>query len=171
MIELRNQSLPIRPASEVMQLDRLGIFRQTSISFLRTLLRQMMREDWEIKNRIFNLDNNGYGYAVYTVHTAKDVFSFTVISNDIPDTSRSDRVISKEWDVTFALSEGIVDEEKIESLQNELPKQESGRADAFDIVWSRANKSNRVFSYVTDCLKKGKQPNAEIVNEVGYLLR
>src|SRR5699024_8223693 len=108
---------------------------------------------------------------VYTVHTAKDVFSFTVISNDIPDTSRSDRVISKEWDVTFALSEGIVDEEKIESLKNELPKQESGRADAFDIVWSRANKSNRVFSYVTDCLKKGKQPNAEIVNEVGYLLR
>ena len=171
MVRSNSQTLPIRPANEVMKLNRLGVFRQTSISFLRTLLRKMMREDWQIKNRIFSLDENGYGHAVYTIYTPKDVFSFTVVTNEMLDENRSDRVISTEWDVTFALSEGIIKEDKISSLREELPKQEAGRANAFDIVWSRANKSNRVFSYVVDCLKEGKQPDPEIVNEVGYLLR
>lgn len=161
----------LRPASEVMKLERLGAFRLTSLSFLRILLRNMMRESWEITCKAFQLDKHGYGYAIYSIQTPKHAFSFVAISTKISDEERSDRVISKKWDVTFALCEGELSEEKLKRLLKELPKQEAGRADAFDLVWSRANKSNRVFDYVIDCLAAKEQPDPKILNEVGYLLR
>lgn len=86
----------------------------------------MMREDWQIKNRIFSLDENGYGHAVYTIYTPKDVFSFTVVTNEMLDENRSDRVISTEWDVTFALSEGIIEEDKISSFTRGVTETRSG---------------------------------------------
>lgn len=161
----------IRPASEVMTLERIGAFRLTSLSFLRTLLRNMMRENWEIEQTTFKLDEYGHGHAIYKIETPKHTFSFVVVSSKIKDEERSDRVISEKWDVTFALSEGIVTEDKVWRLTEELPKQEAGRGDAFDLVWSRANKSNRVFEYVIESLVKGEQPDPKYLNEVGYLLR
>lgn len=167
----KNQQFKLRPASEVMKPERIGSFRQTSLSFLRTLLRNMMREKWEVEQTTFQLDIEGYGYAIYTINTPKHIFSFVVVSSKIDEAARSDRVISKEWDVTFALSEGVVSADKVERLTEQLPKQEEGRADAFDLVWSRANKSTRIFNYVIDCLIAGDQPDPRVLNEVGYLLR
>ncbi|WP_040608939.1 hypothetical protein [Salinicoccus carnicancri] len=161
----------LRPASEVMKLERIGAFRLTSLSFLRILLRHMMRENWKIRRTVLDLDENGYGHAIYSIDTSKHEFSFVVISTKIKDEERSDRVISKNWDVTFALSEGRISETKLERMKRELPKQEAGRGDTSDLVWSRANKSNRIFDYVIDCLANQKQPDPEILNEVGYLLR
>src|SRR5690625_1507048 len=161
----------VRHASEVMQLERIGTLRLTSLSFLRTLLRNIMRENWEINCTVFKLNKDGYGHAIYKIETPKHTFSFVVVSSKIKEEERSDRVISKKWDVTFGLSEGIVTEDKVWRLTEELPKQEAGRADAFDLVWSRANKSNRMFNYVIDCLINQKQPDLNYLNEVGYLLR
>lgn len=168
---VKHERHKLRPASEVMTLERIGAFRLTSLSFLRILLRHMMRENWQIGCRTLELDEKGYGHAVYGIDTPKHTFSFVVISSDIDDDERSDRVISKKWDVTFALCEGEVTEEKLERMKRELPKQEAGRGDAHDLVWSRANKSNRIFDYVIDCLVKEEQPDPKILNEVGYLLR
>ena len=167
----KREKYNVRPPSEVMTLERIGAFRLTSLSFLRTMLRNMMREHWQIEQTVFKLDNQGYGHAIYQIETSKHTFSFVVVSSKIKEEERSDRVISEKWDVTFALSEGIVSEDKIYRLTNELPKQEAGRGDAFDLVWSRANKSNRMFNYVIDSLVNGKQPDPTYLNEVGYLLR
>lgn len=161
----------LRPASEVMKLERIGAFRLTSLSFLRILLRHIMRENWEISRSQFVMDKEGHGHAVYHIQTPKHEFSFVVISTKISDDERSDRVISQKWDVTFALSEGKVTEEKLQQMKEQLPKQEAGRGDAFDLVWSRANKSNRIFDYVIQSLAEQKQPDPRILNEVGYLLR
>ncbi|WP_298788962.1 hypothetical protein [uncultured Marinococcus sp.] len=161
----------LRPASEVMTQERIGAFRLTSLSFLRTMLRNMMRENWQIECTTFDLNEEGYGYAIYSVQTPKHLFSFIVISTRINEEERSDRVISEKWDVTFALCEGTISSEKLERLKVELPKQEVGRSDSSDLVWSRANKSNRVFNYVIECLTKQEQPDPQTLNEVGYLLR
>ncbi|WP_080872411.1 hypothetical protein [Oceanobacillus timonensis] len=171
MIEMKHENHKLRPASQVMKLERIGAFRLTSLSFLRILLRHMMRENWQVERTVFELNQDGHGHCVYQIQTPKHTFSFIVISTTIKDDERSDRVISQTWDVTFALCEGIVSDKKIESLKKELPKQEAGRGDAFDLVWSRANRSNRIFDYVIDCLAGQKQPDPKILNEVGYLLR
>lgn len=171
MVTVEHAEHKLRPASEVMKLERLGAFRLTSLSFLRILLRHMMRENWQIDRTAFELDTEGHGYAIYNIQTPRHQFSFVAISTKINDAERSDRVISQKWDVTFALCEGTVSDEKLERLKGELPKQEAGRGDASDLVWSRANKSNRTFDYVIDCLAKKQQPDPRILNEVGYLLR
>src|SRR5690625_2231800 len=165
------EEIKMRSPSEVMKLNRIGIFRQTSLSFLRILIRRMFREKWGISKQTFSLDAQGYGHAIYIIETPEHTFSFVVVSSEIDDHTRSDRVIATEWDVTFTLHEGVITEEQLKNLLKELPKQEAGRAGAKDLVWSRANKSTRVFNYIVDCLTEGKQPDPTIINQVGYLLR
>ncbi len=161
----------MRPAAEVMQIERLGALRSTSLSFLRILTRKMMREAWKIDRISFDLDAAGYGEAVYHITTPGGLFTFVVFSQEIDDEDRSDRVISEKWDVTFALCEGKIAKEKKERLRNELPKQEFGRGDVHDLVWSRANKSGRMFLHVLEALVNEKQPDPAVLNEVGYLFR
>jgi hypothetical protein len=57
----------MRPASQVMQLNRLGSFHQSRLSFMRTLVRRMVQENWQINSTLFDLDAEGYGTAVYEV--------------------------------------------------------------------------------------------------------
>lgn len=161
----------LRSASEVMQIERLGAFRLTSLSFLRIMMRKIMKEAWKIERVSFELNEEGYGEALYQIITPQGIFTFIVFSMELSKESRSDRVISEKWDVTFALCEGIPSAEKLSRLRKELPKQELGRGDADDLVWSRANKSERMFHYVAESLINGKQPDPKIVGEVGYLLR
>ncbi|WP_153730507.1 hypothetical protein [Sporosarcina obsidiansis] len=161
----------LRPASEVMQIQRLGVMRSTSLSFLRIMFRKMMREAWKIEQTAFNLDNKGYGEALYAITTPQGHYTFIALSREISDENRSDRVISERWDVTFALCEGDISEKKLKKMRQELPKQEMGRGDVTDLVWSRANKSERVFTHVVEALSKGEQPDMEIVYDIGYLFR
>jgi hypothetical protein len=161
----------IRPPSEVMIPERLGAFRLTSISFSRSIIRKMMKEKWKIKRELFTLDQNGHGEAYYSIQTEQGTYYFIVFSHELSDNERSDRVISEKWDVTFALCEGPINEMKINRLRNELPKQELGRGDVKDLVWSRANKSTRVFESVIEALCNGRQPDPDQLASTGYLLR
>ncbi|PIC64416.1 hypothetical protein CSV79_06425 [Sporosarcina sp. P13] len=161
----------LRPASEVMQIQRLGVMRSTSLSFLRILCRKMMREAWKIEQTAFDLDKEGYGEALYTITTPKGQYTFVALSREISDENRNDRVISEKWDVTFALCEGDISDKKLKRMKQELPKQEMGRGDVTDLVWSRANKSERVFNHVVEALSKGEQPELEMLYDIGYLYR
>lgn len=69
MISMKREHYSVRPASEVMTLERIGVFRLTSLSFLRTMLRNMMRGNWEIEQTNFKLDQFGHGYAIYKIET------------------------------------------------------------------------------------------------------
>ncbi|MYL34987.1 hypothetical protein GLW08_18420 [Pontibacillus yanchengensis] len=161
----------IRPAREVMKPERIGAFRMTSLSFARIILRRAMREKWSIDQHRFNLDHNGHGEAIYYIRTPAGTFSFVVVSQDIDEYERSDRVISEKWDITFALCEGVLSEEKIEDLKRELPKQELGRGTVQDLVWSRANRSSRIFQHIVNALTSEQQPDPEALAKVGYIVR
>lgn len=165
-------TVPLRPPSVVMRLERLGAFHQTRISFVRTLVRRMMREAWQIERTRFDLDDNGYGICVYLLTVPNgEQYSMVIYSQYLADEERTDRVIAEKWDVAAALCEGVVSDERILELQEEVPKQEAGRCRPDVLVLSRANKSTRNFSYFVDCLANGRQPSPDVLAKVGYLLR
>ena len=56
----------LRPAEKVMRLSRLGSFHQSRLSFLRILLRRISAERWEFKRRVFDINVDCSGTAVYT---------------------------------------------------------------------------------------------------------
>ena len=163
--------LPLRPASQVMQLERLGSFHQSRLSFMRTLVRRMVAENWQITSPVFDLDDQGYGTVVYQVEAKHGTFSYVLFSHYLDPENRNDRVIANQWDLTMALCEGTVDTEQLEFLRANVPKQEAGRVDSRVLVLSRANRSARTFDYVVDELTQGRQPNVDVIAEVGYLYR
>lgn len=166
-----DNALPLRPASQVMDLERLGSMHQSRLSFMRTLIRRIMRERWQIEPARFELDNEGYGTVVYEVCAPHGLFSFVLFSDYLSPEERNDRVIATKWDLTMALVEGAVDDIYLEKLRQNVPKQEAGRVDARVFVLSRANRSARNFDYVVDQLSKGEQPDVEKIAKVGYLYR
>jgi len=154
-----------------MDLERLGSFHQSRLSFMRTLVRRVFKERWKISPSVFDLDNDGFGTVVYKIEAANATFSFVIFSTYISDDERNDRVIATKWDLTMALVEGEVDHQYIEQLRLNVPKQEAGRVDSRVFVLSRANRSARNFNYVIDVLSQGNQPDIDKISKVGYLYR
>lgn len=163
--------VPLRDPDEVMQLERLGSLHATRISFIRTVMRKMMREQWRIEHRRFDLDPNGYGTVIYRVTTTEAVYNFVLFAQYLDDSQRSDRVIANAWDCAFALCVGDVSDDRLEALRYNIPRQEAGRCDPSVIVLSRANRSVRNFNAVVDALAAGQQPDPEWLARVGYLYR
>ena len=152
-----------------MTLSRLGSFYQSKLSFLRSFLREF--KDWEFSKDLFELDENGYGIAVYSVKKDSRAYSLVCFANELNSTERSDRVIATKWDAAFVLHDGIPTQDDISRLKENVPKQEVGRVSYKELTLSRANKSVRIFEHTVDSLASGKQPDENIVKDVGYLYR
>ena len=165
------QALPMRAPTVVMDLERLGSLHQSRLSFMRSLVRKIMREGWQIEPRRFDLDAEGYGTVIYRVQTPVDLFSFVLFSQYLDPAKRNDRVIASEWDLTMALCEGEVDDDYVDYLRRNVPLQEAGRLDSKVMVLSRANRSVRNFDSVVAALSAGQQPKVEQIARVGYLYR
>ena len=161
----------LRAPDVVMDLARLGSLYPYRLSFMRSLIRRIMAESWQINRTSFDLDEDGYGTAIYEVTTPNNLFSFVAFAHYLDPAERSDRVIADAWDMTVTLCIGSVDATRLEFLRANVPLQEKGRLDSNCIVLSRANKSARNFDYVVDCLAKGEQPCWETIAKVGYLYR
>ncbi|WP_298190947.1 hypothetical protein [uncultured Pseudomonas sp.] len=161
----------MRPPHVVMDLERLGSLHQSRLSFMRSLVRKIMREGWQIEPTRFDLDSDGYGTVIYRIQTNADLFSFVLFSQYLDPEKRNDRVIASEWDLTMALCEGEVDDDYVEYLRRNVPLQEAGRLDAKVMVLSRANRSVRNFDSVVAALSAGQQPKVEQIAQVGYLYR
>ena len=159
----------LRDPNIIMKLSRLGSFHQSRLSFLRSFLDEF--KDWEYKNDLFDLDENGFGTAIYSFKKKERVYSLICFANKISDEERSDRVIATKWDAAFTLHDGIPSKRDIERLKNEVPKQEVGRLSYKELTLSRANKSVRVFNHVVESLSKGQQPDLDLLSKVGYLYR
>ena len=164
-------TLPMRPACQVMDLNRLGSLHQSRLSFMRTLIRRMVTENWQVDISLSDLDAQGYGTVIYEIKAIYGTFGFVVFSHYLSPESRNDRVIANQWDFTMALCEGTVDAQQLNYLSANVPKQEAGRVDARVLVLSRANRSARTFDYVVDQLACGEQPDVDVIAEVGYLYR
>ena len=161
----------IRPAATVMDIDRLGSMHQSRLSFMRSLVRRVMQQQWSIDYSQFDLDQNGYGTAIFRIQAQHDLYNLVIFSNYLADEDRNDRVIADQWDLTFALCLGEVSQAQVEEMRDNVPKQEEGRMHANMLVLSRANRSSRNFEYVVSCLAQGQQPDAEQLTKVGYLYR
>ena len=162
-------NIKLRDPNVIMKLSRLGSFHQSKLSFLRSFLSEF--KDWDYKRDIFNLDENGFGIAVYSFKKKKRVYSLICFANQINDNERSDRVIATKWDAAFTLYDGVPNSKDIERLKNEVPKQEVGRLSYKELTLSRANKSVRVFNHVVERLSNGLQPDLDLLEKVGYLYR
>lgn len=160
-----------RSSTEVMRLKRLGATFQTRLSFMRRLIRRMHSDKWEITCRNFNLDDEGFGTAIYSVKTPNNIYSLICFSTYLNPKYRTDRVIAEKWDATFTLFDGTPTSEDIERLSKQTTKQELGRFETTDLVLSRANKSLRLFDHVVDALANNQQPDPIFLNSVGYLMR
>ena len=159
----------LRDPKIIMKLSRLGSFHQSKLSFLRSFLKEF--KDWDYNRNLFELDENGYGKAVYSFSKKNRTYSLVCFANKINDEERSDRVIATKWDAAFVLHDGIPSKKDIERLELNVPKQEVGRLSYKELTLSRANKSVRLFEHVIENLSKGKQPDKEFLTKVGYLYR
>ena len=162
-------NIELRDPNIIMKLSRLGSFHQSRLSFLRSFLSEF--KDWQYNRDLFDLDQEGYGTAVYSFKKKERVYSLICYANKINDDERSDRVIATKWDAAFTLHDGVPLKEDIDRLRNEVPKQEVGRLSYKELTLSRANKSVRVFDHVVESLSNGNQPDLELLEKVGYLYR
>lgn len=154
-----------------MRLDRLGSAHASRLSFMRQLLRRMRDERWKLACASFDIDMRGVGTALYTAVGPERPYSLVVFAHDLPDEDRSDRVIATAWDATFTLYDGIPDAREIERLRANVPRQEAGRLSGKELTLSRANRSARLWEYVVDTLSRGRQPETDRIDAVGYLMR
>jgi hypothetical protein len=164
-------SSALRPAARVMDLERLGSHFQSRLSFVRSSMRRMMNEQWRIQRTCFDLDAEGFGTAIYRIDTASAHYHCVIFSMYLPPEKRSDRVIADQWDVSFVLLAGDVDEQQLADLRRNVPLQEAGRFDSRVLVLSRANRSLRNFERFLEALAEGCQPDPRQLAEVGYLYR
>ncbi len=161
--------IELRDPKIVMKLARLGSFHQSKLSFLRSFLKEFQK--WDYKRDLFELDDKGFGRAVYSFNKKNKTYSLICFSNKINDKERSDRVIASKWDAAFTLYDGIPTKKDIDRLENNVPKQELGRLTYKELTLSRANKSIRIFDHVVERLSKGTQPDKNFLSQVGYLYR
>jgi hypothetical protein len=161
----------LRRPDEIMRLERMGSAFQTRLSFMRSLTRRMAIENWEFSKPDIELDREGRGRVIYSVFTGSRHYSLLAFSHPLDPMKRSDRVIAHEWDATFNLFDGIPLDKDIERLRGNTPLQEAGRFTASELVLARANISERLFNHVANSLAEGRQPDIEMIADVGYLMR
>jgi len=138
---------------------------------MRSLLRRLKKEKWQFKRPVWEIGDDGYGRAVYTVIGPQRSYSLVAFSHELPDDMRSDRVIATAWDATFALFDGVPETADLDRLQQNVPKQEAGRISDKELSLSRANRSVRLWKHVIDSLAAGQQPDSRQLESVGYLVR
>ncbi|MEP0941761.1 MAG: hypothetical protein ABJH63_00230 [Rhizobiaceae bacterium] len=165
------EQVELRPPSQVMRLERAGSFFPTRLSFLRSLLRKLARDGMQLARTSFELDDQGYGHAVYDVVLDHQHYALICYSQALAPENRTDRVIAEAWDACFLLFDGQPNATDIDQLRAHATVQEAGEYDERVLVLSRANKSVRLFDHVANRLSKGEQPDAEMIGNIGYLMR
>ncbi len=161
----------LRSPSEVMRLRRMGAFFPTRLSFMRILMRGLAEQAPTVRQTVWDMDGSGFGQAVLSIDYCGHTYSLVAFTNALDAGSRTDRVIAEAWDATFVLFDGIPSEADLKRNRDNAPKQEGGRFSDRELVLSRANKSVRFFEHTVDALARGVQPDAEMVQDIGYLMR
>ena len=154
-----------------MTLDRMGSRYPSRLSFSRSMLRTIIKNNWKITRSKFDLDKDGYGTAIYEINILNEIYSLVCFSQYLAEEDRSDRVIAEKWDTAYTLHIGKVNEKELERLKLNIPLQEAGRNSPKELILSRANKSVRLFKKIAETLANGFQPDINEINNVGYLLR
>ena len=169
MLDRRDRTL--RPSDQIMELTRMGATWPTKFSFSHSFLRHVCRIGFDCRIAELSLDDEGKGRIVYRATVGGETLTFVVFSHPLDEAEQQDRIIATKWDAWAALFIGIPSEEALEQSRIQIQKVVWGRAAPGTIVWSRANRSARLFEHVIDRLASGRQPDAQQLNQVGYLIR
>ena len=89
--------------SDIMTLDKMGSRYPSRLSFSRSMLRSLFFDNWKISKSKFDLDDNGYGTAVYEITINQNIYSLVCFSQHLENADRSDRVIAEKWDTACLL--------------------------------------------------------------------
>ena len=84
-VSIENESNFMRSPEKVMRLDRMGSSFPTRLSFMRTLIRRMSRENWKFERTRREVDKDGYGLSVYSVTTPNRTYSLVGFTQEIPE--------------------------------------------------------------------------------------
>ena len=71
-----------------MNLKEMGSRYPSRLSFSRSMLRTLVKENWKIKKSKFDLDKNGFGTAIYQINTKKEIYSLVCFSRFLKDEDR-----------------------------------------------------------------------------------
>ena len=168
---LNDPSNVLRPAEMVMKPASLGAVRMTRFSFSRSMIRRAFTNQWEIKLMVVDFDELGRGHIIYRILAEEKLFHFVAFTSTIDEALHTDRVIADVWDVTAALVEGEIDNDLLQFLRDEVPKQELSRLDPRVLVLTRGNRSVRFYDYLVERLADGKQPESKKLGDAGYIMR
>ena len=161
-----------RSSATVMNLPRLGSLYESCFSFTHLLMRHMVKHQWQTKLAKWELNQNGFGTVIYELKTPTQHYSTVLFIKHVEPENRSERVIAREWDITFALVKGRqLSDAFINDLRQNVPTQEYGRYSEDILVLSRANKSVRMFDHIVERLASGQQPDLDLIRQVGYIVR
>ncbi len=161
----------LRTPDEVMRLKRMGAMFPTRLSFLRSLMRRLAAERVTVTRPVWQMSEDGFGHAVYSLSLGGHTYSLVAVSTDLPAEERTDRVIATAWDSAYVLYDGVPTPTEIARIVASAPQQEAARFTQHDLILSRANKSVRLFDHVVAALRAGRQPDAGMIRDVGYLMR
>lgn len=161
----------LRPAQDVLDPNDMGGARATRHSFARSVVRHVVAQGWSIERERWDIDAVGAGTAVFRIDADEYRWRLVAFSQVLDESDREDRVIAGSWDVTLALVEGDVDEERLAEMRANVPAQEGGRADKGTIIWARGNRSTRFFDAVVNKLVVGEQPDPTVFGASPYVMR
>lgn len=162
--------ITLRPPHEVMRLHRFGAMFPTRLSFLRTVLRRLADERATVMCRLWDVDGQGHGTALYSVPFGGHTYTLIAITQPLAEADRTDRVIATAWDAAFVLFDGVPDAAELAHIAANAPLQEAGRLTERALVLSRANKSVRLWDHVVGALRTGAPLDPALL-QTGYLMR
>ena len=88
----------ISESSDQMTLSRMGTRYPSRFSFSRSMLRKLFHEKWQVSNKLFDLDKDGFGTVIYEININNYIYSLICFSQQLDAKDRSDRVIAEKWD-------------------------------------------------------------------------
>ena len=77
---IETPTVALRPPSQVMRLSRMGSFFATRLSFMRVLVRELKAGQWRFDRPVCDLDDEGFGTAVYRVTGRGRAYSLVAFS-------------------------------------------------------------------------------------------
>ena len=119
-------SAKLRKPNDVMRLSRMGAMFPSRLSFLRSLTRRLIQDGSTVSRGHWDMDEEGYGTAVYTIKLGGYSYSLFAVTQALNPEMRTDRVIAEAWDAAFVLYDGVPDASEIARLSINAPSQEVG---------------------------------------------
>ena len=162
---------PVLKSNESRETSPYGAKWPTPFSFAHSFVRYAGQKGMNIERIRWNIGADGRGLAGYRVLLDGRPYSFIVASHIIDHSEQQDRIIATEWDATSTLIDGEATLADFASVNDEVPNVLWGRATPNTLVWSRANRSVRLFEHTRDALASGMQPERDKLSAIGYLYR